>query len=313
MQFLKFIILILSVILLNSCDNPKSIFKTKKYDAADAKTKFPKYKDNGGEIKTNLINKGKVEKEAEYIKLKKIADDLINNAIVKTTPINTIEKNTVIEGLTNTVEVIMLELNSLYEELKNTDPNTKDGLKKTKELLQKIITHMDKKVNPISIVIAENSKMTELKSDVAFETGSSKLKEKGSEEITKQVAEIEKKIIEWRQYIDNNKIKIFENDLYKLKIIINGYADTQGSSNISERKKDNLELSRNRAESVKNEFKKQLDILVEKHKLITDIEYHGKGEELPPNVIDNGLKNNPYRRVCLIISVVSPSSLLIEN
>ena len=160
------------------------------------------------------------------------------------------------------------------------------------------------RIKPINEIILKNNEIKELQGDFSFRTGSSKLTESGIEDIKNQILEIEKEIINWKNYLNNHNERIFENDSYKLMIVIDGYADRVGSEKL------NLKLSKERAEAVKNEFLKQIKVLTNKYNLIFDIQYYGKGEMLPPGVIDNGQQSDVRRRICRIMSVVGPKQFV---
>ena len=149
-----------------------------------------------------------------------------------------------------------------------------------------------------------NIKVKELQGDFSFKSGSHKLTESGQKDIEALVQSIENDIIEWKKYVNNFNHKIFSNEVFKLMVVIDGYADKQGSD------ESNLILSAKRAEEVKNYFEKMLDPLSKKHKVIFDLNAYGKGETLPPGIEDNGKETDHRRRICRIMSVVGPKSFM---
>jgi outer membrane protein OmpA-like peptidoglycan-associated protein len=118
------------------------------------------------------------------------------------------------------------------------------------------------------------------------------------------VKEISKDIETWKNYVNNNNNRIFSNDKFKLMVVIDGYADSQGSDQY------NLSLSEKRAEEVRNEFVKKINILAQNYKVVFDVQYYGKGEALPPGIEDNGMQVDARRRICRIMSVVGPSKFM---
>ena len=149
-----------------------------------------------------------------------------------------------------------------------------------------------------------NIKVKELQGDFSFKSGSHKLTESGQKDIEALVQSIENDIIGWEKYVNNFNQQIFSNEVFKLMVVIDGYADKQGPD------ESNLILSEKRAEEVKNYFEKMLIPLSKKYKVIFDLNAFGKGEELPPGIEDNGKETDHRRRICRIMSVVGPKSFM---
>ena len=264
------------------------------------------YKDNGGTRKTYFFNKGKVKREAIALEFCRIINEmtlslqrkssLIINNVEKSSTIDSVIIKSIIES-NNEIDAIAREANSIN--VKNPQ-----DFEKLLDLFKKIRDIKCKRVDVITNLV--NKKTNKLYSDVAFSVGSSEVSRNGITEISKLVDNIVKDISEWKNYVSSCNEKVFENDLYILVVDISGYADQQGADAF------NLTLSENRAKSVKLEIIKQLNILVKNQRvsLIFDkIQTKGYGEELPPGVTQSG-QDDPSRRVCIISSLVGPSSLL---
>jgi outer membrane protein OmpA-like peptidoglycan-associated protein len=220
----------------------------------------------------------------------------ITNNVEKNSSIDSVIIKSIIES-NNEIDAIAREANSIN--VKNPQ-----DFEKLLDLFKKIRDIKCKRVDVISNLV--NKKTNKLYSDVAFSIGSSEVSKNGITEISKLVDNIVKEIAEWKNYVSSCNERVFENDLYILVVDISGYADQQGADAL------NFTLSENRAKSVKLEIIKQLNSIVKNQRvsLIFDkIQTRGYGEELPPGVTQSG-QDDPSRRVCIISSLVGPSSLL---
>ena len=299
--YLRFLFL---VMIISSCGNV-DIFSMKKHNIKSSRVSSivdkPRYRDNGGEIKTNFLNKQRVEKERINIQTNRLILTLIDT-LKPVTPKNGAEPVSI-----SKLEQIRLEcynkINLLYEELKTINPNTKDGYKRSLEMQVEINDLYANIIQPLN-KISNNIKVKELQGDFSFKTGSHKLTESGQKDIELLVQSIEYDLIEWKKYVNNFNQQIFSNEVFKLMVVIDGYADKQGSN------ETNLILSEKRAEEVKNYFEKMLNPLSKKYKVIFDLNAFGKGEELPPGIEDNGKETDHRRRICRIMSVVGPKSFM---
>ena len=283
-------------------------FSSKKYNAKTTHrgsiVENPKYFDNGGTVKTHFLNKKRVEKERNLIQLEKTyraAKAILDKQKNSLNTLPSTHKISKVEQLRNACEA---KINQLYEELKTIDPNTKDGYKRSLEMLTEINDLFANRIQPLEIIISKNVEVKELQGDFSFKSGSFKLTENGLKDIEQFILSIENDIMNWRKYVNNSNQQIFSNEKFKLMVVIDGYADKQGADEA------NLILSENRAEEVRNEFVKRLNVLTKKYKVIFDIKYYGKGESLPPGIIDNGMETDSRRRICRIMSVIGPSSYM---
>lgn len=257
----------------------------------------PIYRENGGKKATNIFNKGKVDKETQHMaylaKMNKILIDM------KKDPGGTSVVDTEIEKVRIGIQK---EIDELYTKLNAIDPFSNKDHDKYLEITTQLNDLYYRKIKPFNEF--KKKKIIKLESGISFNTGKSTLKPAGYDEINSIIRNIEQDILKWKEYVDDHNQKIFENDNYKLTVYVAGYADKQGNS------ADNLILSRERALSIKTALFEEIKKLSEKYNIVPHIEDEGKGEELPPGVIDNGKDNDERRRICLISSVIGPISLL---
>ena len=264
------------------------------------------YKENGGTRKTYFFNKGKVKREAFFLEACRIINDLTIAIQRKESGIlSSVEKNSSIDSvIIRSIVESNKELDALTREANNINVKSAQDFERLLDLLKKLRDLKCKRIDALTQFVKK--KTNKLYSDVAFGIGSSEVSKNGITEISKLVENIVKEIAEWKNYVSSCNEKVFENDLYILVVDISGYADQQGAAAL------NFTLSENRANSVKLEIIKQLNSIVKNQRvsLIFDkIQTRGYGEELPPGVTQSG-QNDPSRRVCIISSLVGPSSLL---
>ncbi len=303
----KIIILIkiVLIIFIFSCSslnqNPNSEFSSvtsNNWENLSYQNYKPIYTLNGGNRKTHFLNIGKAQREKEFMALLKVLGNKQDlNKIAK--PISkvdsviynaTIETNNKIAELQKKISKIDLNSSSSHEEILN--------------LLKEINDLKCERIDAINRFL--NKKVNKILGDISFKTGESKLSEKGKKEIEKIILSIVQDIEEWKSYVNECNEKIFENDVFVVVIDASGYADGQGSL------QNNLNLSQSRAIAVKEEIITQLKRIIKDKNI--NIVYEkifakGYGEELPPGVIQKG-DDDPARRICLISSVIGPSSLI---
>ena len=304
-----FIQLIVLLSIFSSC--VVSPFQTKRYNLNVSKNEnqktninTPRYDINGGPKKTNILNQKRAEREKYIIDLEKLCKTTKEILEKQKIDLSKVESTHKLSGLEKSRNAIESEINKLFSELDSIDPYSQTGYLKSLEVLSQLNDLIYGRIKPINEIILKNNEIKELKGDFSFTTGSSKLTESGVKDIKNQISEIEKEIINWKNYLNNHNERIFENDSYKLMIVVDGYADKVGSDEL------NLKLSKERAEAVKNEFLKQIKVLTKSYNLIFDIQYYGKGEMLPPGVTDNGQQSDVRRRICRIMSVVGPKKFV---
>lgn len=287
-------ILILSTILvlLYSCQSGRYAIKP----IENGKYSRPTYKANGGEKPTTIFNKRKVDNEARNMALYAALTNTLG-------PGPTFTTGTIVDTEIEKVRVgIQKEIDELFNKLNAIDPLRNKDHEKYLEITTQLNDLIYKKIKPYQAF--KKKTIIKIESGISFNTGKSTLKTAGYDELISIIRNIELDILKWKEYVDDHNQKIFENDNYKLTVHIAGYADKQGNS------ADNLNLSKERAFSIKAAFFEELKKLSLKYNIDPHIDDEGKGEELPPGVIDNGKDNDERRRICLISSVIGPISLL---
>ena len=163
-------------------------------------------------------------------------------------------------------------------------------------------------------MIEANKEVKKIGGDISFNVGSAVLNQNGEKEISKLVNSIQNDIQSWDSYLKDHNVNIFKDSVFRLMIIVNGYADGQGDGNGEKRKKKNLELSQKRAQAVADEILEQVNKSEYDQEIIIDIEFNGRGESYPPNLNDKDIKrNSPERRISRISMVVGPQIILFEK
>lgn len=267
--------------------------------------KSPIYKDNGGWKKTNLINKGKVKREAALLVLcdlfRKMEDQIKSN--VKTDYANK-EKDAIYLEKERAIIETNSKLLTIAKKLEGNKITSAKDYEELLEILKELRELKCREVDPITKFL--DKRVNRIYGDISFKTGSSEISIAGKNEIAVIIKELISDINDWKAFVSDCNEKVFENDLFVLVIDIDGYADQQGSAGL------NLTLSQKRADAVKLEMIRQLnDLVVNKRiNLVFDkIQSRGFGETLPPGNIETGA-NDPKRRICMINSLVGPARLL---
>jgi len=228
--------------------------------------------------------------------------------------LNSIDSTERIGDLDNKLKSIFNRTQQILDELNKTSPYTSAGQEKTLKLATELNDLMHNYINPLSKLVEANKEVVRLGSDIHFGTGSAILSKEGKKKISQLAASIAAEIEKWKTYLNHHNENIFSNSEYKTIILVNGYADLQGSMDAETRKKKNLELSEKRAKAVADELRNQLTDLKPKYNLSFDIQSKGRGEELPSdNIITSKKGESAARRISSISLVVGPKILLYNN
>ncbi len=301
--FMKKILVILTLVFLTiSCSSTLTL---KDYDHIrevvnrnDVKTYKPKYYDNGGDVKTNILNKKNVVVEKAVI-TELLRKEKINLAAIP--KINNDGETT--NAIKKEIEEINRQIEQLESRLNNISNTDTDAHQKMIEILTEINDLKCKLIDGTNRLLIKTNKIF---GDVSFNTGKSNLTKRGKEELDEIASSIEIEVNGWKNYLNTCNERVFENDVFVVVIDIDGYADAVGGSKL------NLTLSKDRALEVKKQLENRFFELVENKRLnivFKKINAKGYGEKLPPG-ISASTKNDPERRVCYIYSVVGPSKLL---
>ncbi len=298
----KILLITVATLMLTSCSSTLTLNDyshiREVVNRQDVKSYKPKYYDNGGQVKTNFLNKKNIAVEKAII-VELIRKEKIN--IAKLPSINN-------DGATtNAIKDEILDINRQIENLENRLNNiSNDDANAHQKILDILLEMNDLKCKLIDGTNRLLIKTNKIFGDVSFNTGKSNLTKRGKDQLDIIVTSIEKDVYEWKRYLNSCNERIFENEVFIVVIDIDGYADAVGSSGA------NLNLSKERALEVKKQLEIRFYNLIEQKRLniiFNKINSKGYGEKLPPGIYES-TSNDPERRVCYIYSVVGPSKLL---
>ena len=307
MSNLKFISFsVIGILLLNSCGQQKTL-KNPVYNTTI-------FRGKQGETEVNSFNKNRAEREKLMAETIEKADAAKRKLEEQQAILNSIDSTERIGDLNSKLNSIFNRTQQIIDELNKTSPYTSAGQEKTLKLASELNDLMHNYINPLSKLVEANKEVVRLGSDINFSTGSALLSKEGKKRITQLVANIATEIEKWKTYLNHHNENIFSNSEYKTIILVNGYADMQGSMDAETRKKINYELSEKRAKAVADELNIQLSELAKKYQLKFEIQSKGRGEELPnENVTTSKKGESPARRISSISLVVGPKILLYND
>jgi hypothetical protein len=212
----------------------------------------------------------------------------------------------ILEEINNITKEIDMLLNGAAE-LNPFKPKDKNRLTEIEIALTNLI---NKKIIPFKKVEMQIENAKVLASDYSFETGKSVLSQFAINQIRTFSNDWEKEIQLWLNYSDTEGRKIFKNDKIQIRINVIGYADKQGRGKPEDRIESNRLLSEKRSHNVKSEIQESIKYLEKKYNIGIEFVSIGKGEELPSNVHDLELINNPERRKVIVTTAIYPYSLV---
>jgi len=305
-NLLSIYFLFFGFIFLMSCGQEKSL-KNPVYNTTI-------FRGQQGEKEVNAFNKNKAEREKLMAETIEKADAAKRKLEEQQAILNSIDSTERIGDLDNKLKSIFNRTQQILDELNKTSPYTSAGQEKTLKLATELNDLMHNYINPLSKLVEANKEVVRLGSDIHFSTGSAILSKEGKKKISQLAASIAAEIEKWKTYLNHHNENIFSNSEYKTIILVNGYADLQGSMDAETRKKKNLELSDKRARAVADELRNQLTDLKPKYNLSFDIQSKGRGEELPSdNIITSKKGESAARRISSISLVVGPKILLYND
>ena len=266
------------------------------------------YKGEKGEKGVNNLNKNRAEREKEHFSALEKADEAKRILEAEQVEMNKIDTTERVGEIEMALQKIYERTEKIIEELNSTSPYSFNGHEKTLKLAAELNDLMQNYIEPLTKMIEANKEVKKIGGDISFNIGSSELNNNGKKEISKLIKSIKTDIKNWDDYLENHNVNIFKDSVYRLMIIVNGYADAQGDE------QKNLQLSKLRAESVANEILEQVNEYDFGQELLIDVDIKGRGEATPPNLDESELKaNSPERRISRISMVVGPKILLYEN
>ncbi|MDO7610592.1 MAG: OmpA family protein [Crocinitomicaceae bacterium] len=266
------------------------------------------YKGEKGEKGVNNLNKNRAEREKEHFLALEKADEAKRILEAEQVEMNKIDTTERVGEIEMALQKIYERTEKIIEELNSTSPYSFNGHEKTLKLAAELNDLMQNYIEPLTKMIEANKEVKKIGGDISFNIGSSELNNNGKKEISKLIKSIKTDIKNWDDYLENHNVNIFKDSVYRLMIIVNGYADAQGDE------QKNLQLSKLRAESVANEILEQVNEYDFGQELLIDVDIKGRGEATPPNLDESELKaNSPERRISRVSMVVGPKILLYEN
>jgi len=272
------------------------------------------YKGEKGNKEVNNLNKNRAEREKEHFLALEKADEakrLLEKEQAEMSKIDTSER---VGGIELALQKIYERTQQIIEELNEISPYSINGHQKTLKLAAELNDLMQNYIEPLNRMIESNKEVKKIGGDISFNVGSSNLNNNGKKEISKLIKSIKSDMADWNKYLEDHNANIFKDSVYRLMIVVNGYADAQGDGSESERKAKNLELSKLRAEAVADEIIEQVNKYNFGHEIMIDIDIKGRGEAYPPNLSEKDIKiNSAERRISRISMVVGPKILLYDN
>jgi outer membrane protein OmpA-like peptidoglycan-associated protein len=284
-------------LVLSSCATSGKTFTKARY-------KTNVYKGESGKTSVNILNKKKAELEKKHIENLEQAERAFKILEEQKTRFNSIDRSEQVAELDLILNDLTNEINVILEQIKSIDPYSESGFEMGLKLGVQLNDLLYKKIIPMGMLIEENKVVKSVRADADFKTGSYVLSKNDKSTIDNLVSQIIKDIESWQKYLDHHNEAIFKSGKFKSKIIVNGYADLQGSSS------NNQTLSEKRAKIVEDELRSKLNEISAKYNLFFDIDSSGLGETVPPGVTPNGKNDDPARRITTIVCVTGPSLLI---
>ena len=272
------------------------------------------YKGEKGNKEVNNLNKNRAEREKEHFLALEKADEAKRLVEKEQAEMNKIDTSERVGEIELALQKIYERTQQIINELNEISPYSINGHQKTLKLATELNDLMQNYIEPLTKMIESNKEVKKIGGDISFNVGSANLNNNGKKEISKLIKSIKVDMADWNQYLEDHNVNIFKDSIYRLMIVVNGYADAQGDGSESERKAKNLELSKLRAEAVADEIIEQVNKYNFGHEIMIDIDIKGRGEAYPPNLSEKDIKvNSAERRISRISMVVGPKILLYEN
>ena len=272
------------------------------------------YKGEKGNKAVNNLNKNRADREKEHFLALEKADEAKRLVEKEQAEMNKIDTSERVGEIELALQKIYERTQQIINELNEISPYSINGHQKTLKLATELNDLMQNYIEPLTKMIESNKEVKKIGGDISFNVGSANLNNNGKKEISKLIKSIKVDMADWNQYLEDHNVNIFKDSIYRLMIVVNGYADAQGDGSESARKANNLELSKLRAEAVADEIIEQVNKYNFGHEIMIDIDIKGRGEAYPPNLSEKDIKvNSAERRISRISMVVGPKILLYEN
>ena len=272
------------------------------------------YKGEKGNKEVTNLNKNRADREKEHFLALEKADEAKRLVEKEQAEMNKIDTSERVGEIELALQKIYERTQQIINELNEISPYSINGHQKTLKLATELNDLMQNYIEPLTKMIESNKEVKKIGGDISFNVGSANLNNNGKKEISKLIKSIKVDMADWNQYLEDHNVNIFKDSIYRLMIVVNGYADAQGDGSESARKAKNLELSKLRAEAVADEIIEQVNKYNFGHEIMIDIDIKGRGEAYPPNLSEKDIKvNSAERRISRISMVVGPKILLYEN
>ena len=272
------------------------------------------YKGEKGNKEVNNLNKNRADREKEHFIALEKADEAKRLVEKEQAEMNKIDTSERVGEIELALQKIYERTQQIINELNEISPYSINGHQKTLKLATELNDLMQNYIKPLTKMIESNKEVKKIGGDISFNVGSAILNNNGKKEISKLIKSIKVDMTDWNQYLEDHNVNIFKDSIYRLMIVVNGYADAQGDGSENARKSKNLELSKLRAKAVADEIIEQVNKYNFGHEIMIDIDIKGRGEAYPPNLSEKDIKvNSAERRISRISMVVGPKILLYEN
>ncbi|RCL74884.1 MAG: hypothetical protein DBW72_03935 [Flavobacteriales bacterium] len=272
------------------------------------------YKGEKGNKEVNNLNKNRADREKEHFIALEKADEAKRLVEKEQAEMNKIDTSERVGEIELALQKIYERTQQIINELNEISPYSINGHQKTLKLATELNDLMQNYIEPLTKMIESNKEVKKIGGDISFNVGSAILNNNGKKEISKLIKSIKVDMTDWNQYLEDHNVNIFKDSIYRLMIVVNGYADAQGDGSENARKSKNLELSKLRAKAVADEIIEQVNKYNFGHEIMIDIDIKGRGEAYPPNLSEKDIKvNSAERRISRISMVVGPKILLYEN
>ena len=272
------------------------------------------YKGEKGEKGVTNFNKNRADREKDHFLALEKADEAKRLLEIEKGELGQIDTTERIGEIELALQKIYERTETIINELNEISPYSFKGHEKTLILAAELNDLMQNYLEPLKRMIESNKDVKKIGGDISFNVGSSGLNNNGKKEIAKLISTIKKDMGNWDTYLKDHNVNIFKDSVYRLMIVVNGYADAQGEGSETERKEKNIELSKKRAEVVAEELLVQVQKYDFGQEILIDIDITGRGEAYPPNLSEKDIKvNSAERRISRISMVVGPKILLYEH
>ena len=189
------------------------------------------YKGEKGEKDVTNFNKNRADREKEHFLALEKADEAMRLLEIEKGELGQIDTTERIGEIEMALQKIYERTETIIKELNETSPYSFKGHQKTLKLATELNDLMQNYIEPLKKMIESNKEVKKIGGDISFNVGSSVLTNNGKKEISKLMKYIKLDMNNWGGYLKDHNVNIFKDSVYRLMIIVNGYADAQGDGN----------------------------------------------------------------------------------